>query len=181
MRGPTRMRMAVVLAVVLVSLTGGLGGVPPHAVTAAPMQDAQAARTATPQGGVAAQPVSSPVPTGSHPGSPDPAVQDLDRQIQALQTQFHTQLDPLEKQVKALRDQFDPQIKSLVERRHDLVEAGKPADIQELDRQEAAELSSLVDQEKAEIEKVRQHYTEERSDVQAKYKKLREDAKGHKP
>jgi len=101
----------------------------------------------------------------------------LDQQIAALRSEFHAALDPLEAQVKALREKYEPQIASLVEQRKALVEQSKSPGIQELDRQEAAELASLADREKSEIEQVRQRFADERKEIERKYAERRKDTR----
>jgi hypothetical protein len=130
-----------------------------------------------------ARPVGEPAETpATNPGQTTDTgpIHDLDQQIKAMRDEFHSKLDPLQQQITALKQQYEPQLKSLEDKRHDLVEAGKPQAIQDLDRQEASELAALADKEKAEIERVRQQYAEQRRDVQARYKEQRERVSGKK-
>jgi hypothetical protein len=129
--------------------------------------------------GRSGRPVVQPVnpPGGMVAAGADTArIADLGRQLKALREEFHGKLDPLQAQVKALKDDYEPRIKVLEAQRHDLVEAGKPQAIQQLDRQEDGELAALADKEKSEHERVRQQYAQERKDVQARFAKLRSEA-----
>jgi hypothetical protein len=111
----------------------------------------------------------APGPPPAEGGANASRIHELDQQIKALRADFHAQLDPLQSQVKALREKFEPRIASLVDQRKDLVEQGKPPEIQELDRQEAAELAALAEREKTEIEQVHQRFATERAEIERKY------------
>ena len=113
--------------------------------------------------------------------APDPrtaGVRELDERIRQLRQEFHSQLDPLEAQIVTLRAKYDPQIQSLEDQRKALVEQNKPGAIQELDRQEAAELASLAEQEKSDLEKTRQHYADARKELKLRYDEKRKQVMG---
>ncbi len=126
----------------------------------------------------AAAPAPAPAGALTHPvdnGAPE--VQELERQIKALKDEVHGQLDPLEAQIKDLKTRYEPRLQSLETQRHDLVESRKSPAIQDLDRQEAAELASLAEREKTDLDKLRASYADQRKAVQAKYQQLRDQAK----
>jgi hypothetical protein len=112
----------------------------------------------------------------SVPGEQNPEIKQLDNQLTALRKDLHSQIDPLEAQIKTLRDKYDPQILSVEQRRKDLVEQGKPAAIQELDRQEDGELAALAEKEKSDLEQVKQRYADQRKGIRQHYDELRRQA-----
>jgi len=103
-------------------------------------------------------------------------IADLDAKIKQLRQEFHAELDPLQAQVKTVRDKYEPQIKSLEDQRKTLAEETKLPKIQELDRQEEADLAALADREKAEVEKVKTRYADERKAILQKYDEQRKEA-----
>jgi hypothetical protein len=107
-------------------------------------------------------------------------IADLDSKIKQLRQEFHAELDPLQTQVKSVRDKYEPQIKTLEDQRKTLAEESKLPKIQELDRQEDADLAALADREKTEVDKVKARYADERKAIQQKYDEQRKDAQLNK-
>jgi hypothetical protein len=103
-------------------------------------------------------------------------IADLDAKIKQLRQEFRAEVDPLQAQVKAVRDKYEPQIKSLEDQRKALAEESKLPKIQQIDREEDADLAALADREKAEVEKVKARFAEERKTIQQRYDEERKEA-----
>lgn len=117
------------------------------------------------------------MPAGGAVQPHDSEIKQLQGQIKSLRDELHSQLDPLQSQIRALHEKYDPQIQGLEDQKKTLVEQGKPAAIQQLDRQEDAELAALVEREKTEVEKVHQQTATERKEIQEKYDARRKEAR----
>jgi len=122
-----------------------------------------------------------PMSGDAHPAPPvDDArrgqLAELDAKIKQLRQEFRAELDPLQAQVKAVRDKYEPQIKSLEDQRKTLAEESKLPKIQQLDREEDADLAALAEREKTEVEKVKTRFADERKEIQQRYDEQRKEA-----
>jgi len=119
-------------------------------------------------------------PNGTTPPQGPNELSELDAKIKTLRTEYHTQLDPLEQQIKTLKERYEPQLADLESQKKALAEARKPAGIQDLDRQEDAELATLATKEKDELDKVRAQYQVDRKAIEQKYADERKEAVAHR-
>jgi len=135
------------------------------------------AAPATPSPGSMQTMPATPPPPGATINPNQQEIQRLQTQIQSMRAELHQQLDPLQTQIKTLHDKYDSQISSLEDQRKTLIESGKPAAIQDLDKQEESELAALSERETSDIEKVKSQYADQRKEIQENYRVKRGETK----